>query len=461
MRSCGGSWTRRRCRRCWRARRRPRCSRPATPRPPSSSSDCQPGQVRGARGRRLRCRQRARSPQRRCAWRLAEHRIFVEPIGRDVDGARFAVVSSRGVRRAASPALSNALRRAAPGLRPLCRRAIDRRSRRRRHRAAAGAAAPGFVCASAAMQRVADQIQRLQGNDLTVLITGESGTGKDLVARAIHAGSLRRGSMFLPFNCTSATRELADSQLFGHRRGSFTGAVADQPGCCEPRSAARCFSTKSAICRSTSSPSCCASSSRERCCRSAKPGRSRSTSGWSRPPTPTSSSASPREVPRGPLLSAERDSHPRAAAARAPRGDPSHLSTFFLREASERLGKPGVRLSPETLDLFDAFPWPGNVRQLRNEVQRAVAMTSPGGMVTPEDLSPVFGSACALDTVDSPRPLTPRHARVCRRWNGSDRRRPAAVRREHLGHRAGTRAHAARSLSENAATQDPAGRADV
>ena len=89
---------------------------------------------------------------------------------------------------------------------------------------------PGFVCVSAAMQRVADQIQRLQGNDLTVLITGESGTGKDLVAREIHAGSFRRNNMFLPYNCTSATRELADSQLFGHRRGSFTGAVADQPG---------------------------------------------------------------------------------------------------------------------------------------------------------------------------------------------------------------------------------------
>ena len=89
---------------------------------------------------------------------------------------------------------------------------------------------PGFVCASAAMHRVTDQIQRLQGNDLTVLITGESGTGKDLVARAIHAGSSRQVNMFLPYNCTSATRELADSQLFGHRRGSFTGAVADQPG---------------------------------------------------------------------------------------------------------------------------------------------------------------------------------------------------------------------------------------
>jgi DNA-binding NtrC family response regulator len=80
------------------------------------------------------------------------------------------------------------------------------------------------------MQRVTDQIARLQGNDLTVLITGESGTGKELVARAIHAGSLRRAAVFLPYNCTTTTRDLADSQLFGHRRGSFTGAVADQQG---------------------------------------------------------------------------------------------------------------------------------------------------------------------------------------------------------------------------------------
>src|SRR6185295_436027 len=69
-----------------------------------------------------------------------------------------------------------------------------------------------------------------------------------------------------------------------------------------------------------------------------------------------------------------------------------HLSTFFLREACERLAKPGVRLTAETLDIFDTFAWPGNVRQLRNEVQRAVAMASPGGVVTPDLLSPVFGT---------------------------------------------------------------------
>src|SRR2546428_11398120 len=80
------------------------------------------------------------------------------------------------------------------------------------------------------MIHVVEQIRRLQGNDLTVLITGESGPGKELIARAIHVGSHRSAAMFLPYNCTTTGRDLADSQLFGHRRGSFTGAVSDQPG---------------------------------------------------------------------------------------------------------------------------------------------------------------------------------------------------------------------------------------
>src|SRR5262249_15383467 len=67
-----------------------------------------------------------------------------------------------------------------------------------------------------------------------------------------------------------------------------------------------------------------------------------------------------------------------------------HLATFFMREACDRIGKPDVRLSPEALDLFDSFGWPGNVRQLRNEVQRAVAMAMPGGTITPDLLSPIF-----------------------------------------------------------------------
>ena len=65
-----------------------------------------------------------------------------------------------------------------------------------------------------------------------------------------------------------------------------------------------------------------------------------------------------------------------------------HLSTFFLREASERLGKPDIHLSSETLDVFSQYWWPGNVRQLKNEIQRAVALSAPGGTIEPAHLSP-------------------------------------------------------------------------
>jgi DNA-binding NtrC family response regulator len=65
-----------------------------------------------------------------------------------------------------------------------------------------------------------------------------------------------------------------------------------------------------------------------------------------------------------------------------------HLSTYFLREASERLGKPDIHLSSESLDAFSQYWWPGNVRQLKNEIQRAVALSAPGGIVEPSHLSP-------------------------------------------------------------------------
>ena len=69
-----------------------------------------------------------------------------------------------------------------------------------------------------------------------------------------------------------------------------------------------------------------------------------------------------------------------------------HLSTFFLREALERLGKPDVHLGSETLDAFSQYWWPGNVRQLKNEIQRAVALSAPGGTIDPAHLSPEISS---------------------------------------------------------------------
>jgi len=317
----------------------------------------------------------------------------IEPLGRDPEGPRFALVSSG---------------RAFPGsarqrFRTICavlRQGFDLCAARDRQAEATGGVLerplepllPGFVCASAAMQRVAEQIQRMQGNDLTVLITGESGTGKDLVARAIHAGSGRRGSMFLPYNCTSATRELADSQLFGHRRGSFTGAIADQPGVLRTAVGGTLFLDEVGDLPLDVQP---------KLLRFLEQGEV----------LPVGDTR-PQRVDVRVVAATNADLEQRVADGkfredlfyrlsvirmhvpplRDRREEIPHLSTFFLREACERLGKPGVRLSPETLDLFDGFPWPGNVRQLRNEVQRAVAMAPPGGLISPDLLSPVFAT---------------------------------------------------------------------
>jgi DNA-binding NtrC family response regulator len=316
-----------------------------------------------------------------------------EPLGRSAEGQRHAVLSS-------SRPMGVPTRQRFRTLSAVLGQGFDLCLARERHTEAVPGALerplepllPGFVCASAAMQRVADQIQRMQGNDLTVLITGESGTGKDLVARAIHAGSPRSDNMFLPYNCTSATRELADSQLFGHRRGSFTGALADQPGVLRTAVGGTLFLDEVGDLPLDVQP---------KLLRFLEQGE-----------VLPVGDTKPQRVDVRVVAATNADLEQRVTDGkfredlfyrlsvirihvpplRERREEIPHLTTFFLREACERLGKPGVRLSAETLDIFDTYAWPGNVRQLRNEVQRAVAMASPAGLVTPDLLSPVFGT---------------------------------------------------------------------
>jgi len=330
--------------------------------------------------------------------------LLVEHIGHDEASERFATVSS------SRPFPVTAVQR----FRTLCavvRQGFELCSARERPAEPAPGLVerslepllPGFVCASAAMQRVADQIQRLQGSDLTVLITGESGTGKDLVARAIHAGSSRGDGTYLPYNCTSATRELADSQLFGHRRGSFTGAVADQSGVIRSATGGTIFLDEVGDLPLDVQP---------KLLRFLEQGEILPV-GETRPirvdvrVVAATNADLEHRVAEGKFredlfyrLSVIRIHVP---PLRDRREEIPHLSTFFLREASERFGKPNVRLSAETLDLFDAFGWPGNVRQLRNEVHRAVAMAAPAGTITPDLLSPVFAGGSDAEPAPSRR----------------------------------------------------------
>ena len=205
----------------------------------AAEADCAVVFVQAANGTsassptRVSTRERALALAQAAAKRAEEsgRHVVLEPLGRDTDGARFAAIASG---RPVSHAVARRLRMIAAvtsqgfqlcGARDRPLPAPDVVTGRPLE-----SLLPGFITVSGPMMRVVEQVQRLQGNDLTVLITGESGTGKELIAHAIHLGSSRANGLFLPYNCTSATRDLADSQLFGHRRGSFTGAVSDQPG---------------------------------------------------------------------------------------------------------------------------------------------------------------------------------------------------------------------------------------
>ena len=322
--------------------------------------------------------------------------LVVEAIGREPDGARQVVIATPRT-------LGHPLLRRIRMMAAVARQGFDLCGVRDRPTVPVDSTTerplepllPGFLCASAAMHRVVDQIQRLQGNDLTVLITGESGTGKELVARAIHVGSSRNSATFLPYNCTTTTRELADSQLFGHRRGSFTGAVSDQPGLIRTATGGTLFLDEVGDLPLDVQP---------KLLRFLEQGEIMPV-GENRPQPvdvrvlAATNADLEQRVAEGKF---REDLYYRLAVIRIHvpplrqrREEIPHLTTFFLREASERLGKPDMQLSSEVLDLFAQYWWPGNVRQLRNEIQRAVAMAPAGGVIGPEHLSVDLTAAAA------------------------------------------------------------------
>jgi hypothetical protein len=107
------------------------------------------------------------------------------------------------------------------------------------------------------MQEVFGLIERIAPSNVSVLITGESGTGKELVARTLHDLSDRKNRPFVAVNCAAIPETLMESEIFGHEKGAFTGAVERRAGCLSWPRKARCCSTNWARCRSGRRPSCC------------------------------------------------------------------------------------------------------------------------------------------------------------------------------------------------------------
>jgi len=230
------------------------------------------------------------------------------------------------------------------------------------------------------MQRVFALVDRASRSRATVLLTGETGTGKELVARAVHDGGLRARQPFVAVNCAAFPDTLLESELFGHVRGAFTGADRDKHGLFEAADGGTLFLDEIG---ETSGPFQ-AKLLRVLQEREVRPG--------SRAVDVRVVAATNRDLWReGSPGGFRPDLYFRIAVfpihippLRERAGDVRRLAAHFLEQHGRAEGKPGVRLSPEAERLLEAHAWPGNVRELDNEIQRALALAEPGETLGPE-----------------------------------------------------------------------------
>jgi anaerobic nitric oxide reductase transcription regulator len=302
--------------------------------------------------------------------------------------------------------------------------------------------------ASPAMERLRGEIDLVARSDYTVLITGETGVGKELVARALHAASARSDDPLIYVNCAALPETLAESELFGHVRGAFTGAVGDRPGKFEVADGGTLLLDEIGELPLTVQP---------KLLRVLQEGEIQRVG-----------SDVPRKVDVRVLAATNRDLVGEVRTGRF-RADlfhrlnvyPLHVPPLHRRQADipllagyfcdlvrRRLGLGPVRLEAEALDALRAWPWPGNVRELENVLSRAVLKAAAGAprgatvLIEPRHLGPEFGTA--TDDATRPAPLPSTMAPRSLREATVDFQR-AAIRRA-LDANAGSWAAAARSL---------------
>ncbi len=238
---------------------------------------------------------------------------------------------------------------------------------------------------SPAMQAVLAKAARVAVTDSTVLITGESGTGKELVARAIHARSLRATKPFVSVNCAAFPEQLLESELFGHIKGAFTGAVASRKGLLEEAHGGTFFFDEVG----DTPPGIQAKLLRvleDRVIRRLGDNRPIRVDVRLLAATNRDLTAAIREKAfREDLYYRLNVVALHLPPLRVRREDIPLLAHHFLGVASRRSGKPVKGLSGEALALLQAYDYPGNIRELENAVEQAVAFTT-GSLIRPEDL---------------------------------------------------------------------------
>jgi DNA-binding NtrC family response regulator len=233
-----------------------------------------------------------------------------------------------------------------------------------------------IIGTSPAMQRVYRLIAKAAPTNTTVLITGESGTGKELVARAIHHNSLRRDGAFVAVDCNSLSESLLESELFGHVKGSFTGAVSNKKGMFEAAAGGTLFldeignitlSTQAKLLRVIQEREYRAvgdtrvqQANIRLIAATNKDLKAMSAAGTFRDDLYYRINIFPIGMP----------------ALRERREDVPALAYFFLRRYAEALGKDVRDISEGAMSALAGYDWPGNVRELENTIQRAAILTA-------------------------------------------------------------------------------------
>lgn len=232
-----------------------------------------------------------------------------------------------------------------------------------------------MVGASAKMQALYEAVEMVAETDASVVIEGETGTGKELVARTLHARSRRREGVFLAVNCGALPETLLDAELFGHVKGAFTGAAADRAGRFEEASGGTLFLDEVAE---------LAPASQVKLLRAVQEGEI-TRLGESRP----------RRVDVRIVAATNRDLADLAARGefredlfyrlrvvplrvpplRERREDIPDLVAHFVARLNDKYGRQVRGFSPEAMDRLTRFDWPGNVRQLEHAVEHAFAVT--------------------------------------------------------------------------------------
>ena len=250
-----------------------------------------------------------------------------------------------------------------------------------------GPALPTLLAESRAMQTVLRQLERIAPSDANVLITGEHGTGKEVVARWIHAASHRAGMPLVTVNAGGLSEGVFESELFGHVKGAFTDAKTDRVGCFELADRGTLFLDEIAnvgLKQQAKLLRVLETGELQRV------GSSRAKTVNVRVVSATNANL-PREVSEGrfreDLLYRLNPVEIELPPLRERREDIPLLATHFLREQAARYRKPVREFDAGGMRALLAHAWPGNVRELRHAVERSVLMASNSGAVTAEDLN--------------------------------------------------------------------------